>query len=68
MDPKAVIIEVHPRPGEYSLRESDILDVIRREGESTALILFSGVQYFTGQWFPMKAITEAGHEQVSYGA
>ncbi|KAF9246192.1 pyridoxal phosphate-dependent transferase [Melanogaster broomeanus] len=58
-DPSEVIIELFPREGEFSLRESDILDVITKEGPSIALVIFSGVQYYTGQWFPMKEITNA---------
>ena len=54
-----------PRHGEFTLRESDILDTIAKEGSSIALVIFSGVQYYTGQWFPIKAITNAAHAQVS---
>jgi hypothetical protein len=64
-DPKEAIIELSPREGEYSLRPNDILDVIAREGSSIALVLFSGIQYYTGQWFPMESITRAAKEQVS---
>ncbi len=39
--------------------------MIRREGRNVAVVLFSGIQYFTGQWFPMKAITEAGQAEVN---
>lgn len=59
--PEDAIIEISPRQGEFYLRESDILDTITKEGDSIALILFSGVQYYTGQWFPMQSITAAGH-------
>lgn len=54
-----------PREGEYTLRESDILDLITRQGPSIALVILSGVQYYTGQWFPMKAITNAAKAQVN---
>ncbi|CCA69230.1 related to BNA5-kynureninase, required for biosynthesis of nicotinic acid from tryptophan via kynurenine pathway [Serendipita indica DSM 11827] len=64
-EPKSAIIEVWPRSGEFTLRESDILDTIRQHGKETALVLFSGVQYYTGQWFPMRKITEAGHDMAS---
>ncbi|TFK42674.1 pyridoxal phosphate-dependent transferase [Crucibulum laeve] len=63
LDPAATIIEVAPRAGEYALREEDILEVIAKEGPSIALVIFSGVQYYTGQWFPMQAITRAVKEQ-----
>ncbi|KAH9842665.1 kynureninase [Rhodofomes roseus] len=59
----SAIIEMSPRPGEYTLRTIDILDVIAREGASIALVLFSGVQYYTGQTFAMETITRAAKEQ-----
>ena len=62
LDPKEAIIEVMPRPGEESLRTEDILDIIKKEGKHIELVLFSGVNYYTGQWFDMPAITEVGHE------
>jgi kynureninase len=54
-----------PREGEFTLRESDIMDLIAKEGPSISLVIFSGVQYYTGQLFPMKAITTAAKAQVS---
>ena len=64
LNPTTAILEISPRQGEYTLREEDILDVIAKEGSSIALVLFSGVQYYTGQWFPMQAITRKAKEQV----
>lgn len=60
-DPADAIIEVAPREGEHILRTEDILSTIREHGDSVALVLFSGVQYYTGQVFDMKVITEAAH-------
>ncbi|SMC95699.1 kynureninase [Pedobacter nyackensis] len=60
-DPKAAIIEVAPREGEYILRTEDIINAIAESGNEIALVLFGGVNYFTGQWFDMEAITKAGH-------
>ena len=37
------------------------MQAIRTHGDSTALILFSGVQYYTGQFFDIQLITEIGH-------
>ncbi|KAG8833523.1 Kynureninase (L-kynurenine hydrolase) [Serendipita sp. 399] len=61
-DPRSAVIEISPRPGEFSLRETDILQVIEAHGGQIAVVLLSGVQYYTGQWFPMQRITEAGHK------
>ncbi|KAJ3226059.1 hypothetical protein HK099_005644 [Clydaea vesicula] len=61
-DPKDAIIQLEPRKGEYTLRTEDIIKKIKEEGNQIALVLFSGVQYYTGQCFNMKEITKAGHE------
>jgi kynureninase len=34
------------------------------EGDSIALVLFSGVQYYTGQFFEMETITNAAKAKV----
>lgn len=60
-DPSVAIIEVAPREGEYTLRTEDVTTVIAENGNDIALVLFGGVNYFTGQWFDMEAITKAGH-------
>jgi kynureninase len=65
LDPETTILELSPRENEYTLREEDILDAIAKEGSSIALVFFSGVQYYTGQWFPMESITRKSKEQVS---
>lgn len=51
--------------GEETLRTEDILEVIEKEGDSIAVVMLSGVQYYTGQLFNMAAITEAGQRKVS---
>lgn len=61
-DPADAIIEVAPREGEYTLRIEDIVKSIEESGDDIALVLFGGVNYFTGQWFDMPAITKAGHK------
>lgn len=64
LDPNKAILELSPREGEYTLREEDILKTLDEQGLSIALVLFSGVQYYTGQWFPIKSITRKAKEQV----
>jgi len=61
-DPEKAVIEVKPREGELTLRTEDIISVIQEHGEETALILFGGINYYTGQLFDLKTITAAGHE------
>lgn len=61
-NPEDAIIEIAPREGEYHLRTEDIIDIINKNANETALIMFSGVQYYSGQAFDMEAITAAGHQ------
>ncbi|XP_020016383.1 kynureninase isoform X1 [Castor canadensis] len=51
---------IKPREGEEILRMEDILEVIEKEGDSIAVIMFSGVHFYTGQFFNIPAITKAG--------
>lgn len=60
-DPAIALIELTPRSGETRLRTEDILELIEREGDSIALVLLGGVNYYTGQAFDMRGITRAGH-------
>lgn len=64
--PAEAIVEVAPRLGEDNLRTEDILATIAQHGDETALVLFGGVNYYTGQFFDLKAITQAGHRAGAY--
>ena len=55
-DPVRSLRLVRPRAGEALIRDDDICDLIEREGESIALVLLPGVQYYTGQVFDMAEI------------
>lgn len=61
-DPDDAIIEVAPRIGEYCISHEDVLKAIKENKDSLALVLFSGINYYNGQVFDMKGITEAGHK------
>lgn len=64
LDPSKALIPLLPRPNEFTLRTEDILEAIAREGDSVAIIMFSGVQFYTGQCFEMQKITAAGRAKV----
>jgi kynureninase len=61
-NPDDAIIELTPRHGEHTLRNEDILTVIEKNANETALVILGGINYYTGQVFDMKTITEAGHK------
>jgi kynureninase len=66
LDPSEVIIEVQPGEGEYVIRTENILDTIKQHADQTALVIFSGVNYYNGQVFDMKSITRAAHDAGAY--
>lgn len=66
LNPDETIIEVAPRPGEYTIRREDIIATIKQHAHQTALVIFGGVNYYSGQVFDMKAITAAAHEVGAY--
>lgn len=61
-NPDEAIIEVAPRSGEHYIRHEDILSVIEKNKNELALVFMGGVNYYSGQVFDMKSITEAGHQ------
>lgn len=61
LDPEDAIVEISPREGEHLINEEDILAKIEELGDSLAMVMIGGVNYYTGQLFDMKTITEAGH-------
>lgn len=65
-DPATAIIEVKPREGQQAIRLEDIINTIQEHGDSIAIVLIGGVNYYTGQVFEMKKITEAAHSAGAY--
>ncbi len=62
LDPRECLIEVAPREGEWLIRAEDITEAIHRAGDELALVLWSGVHYYTGQFFALEKIAQAGRE------
>lgn len=61
LSPEEVIVEVTPRPGEDTLRHEDILAGIELHRDELALVLFGGINYYTGQLYDLEGIAAAGH-------
>lgn len=60
-DPADAIVEIAPRKGEHCIDHSDIEAAIQKHKNSVALVLFGGVNYYTGQYFDLKRIAELAH-------
>jgi len=61
LDPKTDIVEIAPREGEHLINEEDIYAKIEELGDELALVMIGGVNYYSGQLFDMKTITEKAH-------
>ncbi len=61
LNPKDCLIELKARQGEVCLRHEDIQAVIEEQGDEIALIMLGNTNYYTGQYFDMKKISEWGH-------
>jgi kynureninase len=62
LKPEDTIIEIFPRTNEYCWRTNDMLDAIDQHKQSLALVLMSGLHYYTGQVFDMAAIARKARE------
>jgi len=62
LDPDEAIIEISPREGEHLIREDDIISAIEEHSDELALVFFGGMNYFTGQFFDMKKLTNVAHQ------
>ncbi|MEX2218155.1 MAG: kynureninase [Phycisphaerales bacterium] len=60
LEPADAVVRLRPREGERTLRTEDILRAVA--DPSVALVWLGAVNYLTGQWFQMEAITRAARE------
>jgi kynureninase len=51
-----------PREGEVTLRTEDVIELIERNADSLAVVLIGAVNFFTGQFFDIGAITSAARK------
>ena len=62
-EPNECLLLARPREGEFAIREEDIEALLEQNGEEIALVLFAGVNFFTGQLFDIAAITAAAQKR-----
>jgi kynureninase len=63
VEPQTALLEWTPRAATGALDLADLNALLEREGQTIALILLGGVNYYSGQALDMRRITQAGHEQ-----
>ncbi|KAI9475468.1 MAG: kynureninase [Benjaminiella poitrasii] len=62
IDPEDALLTIGSHEGQDILQTEDIIGYIREHGSSIAVVMLSGIQYYTGQFFEIEKITKAGHE------
>lgn len=62
-NPDRDLLVVRPREGELLLRTEDIETLLERRGREIALVMLSGVNYYTGQLFDLERIARAARQQ-----
>lgn len=61
-DDKEGLVLWKPREGEELVNYDDLETILQTQGHEIALIMIGGVNYYTGQFFDLKRITDLGHE------
>jgi kynureninase len=57
------VLVLRPRPGEDLLRTEDIETLLDQRGREIAVLLLSGINYYTGQLFDLPRLTLAARRQ-----
>ena len=63
LDPKDALILARPRKDEFTVQTEEIADLIEKHGAQLAVVMISGVNFFTGQLFDIQKITAAAQER-----
>jgi kynureninase len=63
LDPKDTLILARPRKGEFTIQTEDIVDLIEKHSDQLAVVMFAGVNFFTGQLFDIGRITAAAQKR-----
>jgi kynureninase len=57
LDSNDALILARPRKGEFTITTEDIVDLIKEHADQLAVVMFAGVNFFTGQLFDLEGIT-----------
>lgn len=64
-EPSDSLLLWRPREGEELCRYEDLEYLVKKHGDSISLLLIGNTNYYTGQFYPIKKITELGHNNGS---
>jgi kynureninase len=64
-DAKNGLILWKPREGEDLCRFEDLEKIMKEQGDEIALLMIGSTNYYSGQLYPLKKITELGHKHNS---
>lgn len=60
-EPDQSLVTLRPRYGEWVFRLDDVDQLLEERGQELSILLIPGVQYYTGQVFPIRDIVERAH-------
>src|SRR5438094_8811760 len=59
LDPKDALILARPRKDAFTIQTEDVVDLSEKHADQLALVMFAGINFFTGQLFAVENITAA---------
>jgi kynureninase len=62
-DPTEALVLARPRKGEFTIRTEDVVDLIDKHADQLAVIMFAGVNFFTGQLFDIEKMTASAQKR-----
>ncbi len=57
LEPKDTLVLARPQEGEATLQTADVIDLIEKNADTLALVVIGAVNFFTGQFFDIPAIS-----------
>src|SRR5256886_2210509 len=63
LGPRDALILARPRKNDFTVRPEDIIDLIDKHADQLAVVMFAGVNFFTGQLFDIEKITSAARKR-----
>lgn len=66
LNPDDAIVLLEPKANEHCINVQDAVNKINEIGSELALVMLGGVNYYTGQFFNLEAITNAAHNVGAY--